>query len=125
MMNNRFQKILLWAPRILGVVFALFLSLFAFDVFGMGGGFWEKIGAFLLHLIPTALVLVAAALGWRWQWAGGLLFVALSGLYIVATYERAHWSWYILVAGPLFVIGILFLAGWVVRTRSFQHLGTQ
>lgn len=112
---------LLWAPRILGIFFALFLSIFAFDVFGMGGAFWETAAAFLIHLIPTALVLVAVALGWRWQWVGGLLFFALGVLYIVVTGDRGHWTWYAFIAAPLFLIGLLFLAGWIDHKRPLTH----
>lgn len=120
-MNGRMQHLLLWAPRILGIIFALFISIFAFDVFGMGENVWQEIGGFLIHLIPAALVLVATALGWRWPWAGGALFTLFAVFYIVETYERAHWSWYVLIPGPLFIIGILFLAQWLVRQRPLQH----
>jgi hypothetical protein len=47
------QQTLLWAGRILGVALALFLSLFAWDVFEVEGSFWEKVGGFLVHLTPT------------------------------------------------------------------------
>ena len=118
-MNRQLQLVLLWTPRVLGVLGALFLSLFAFDVFEMGGGFWETVAAFLIHLIPTALVLLAVALGWRWQWVGGLLFLALGALYVWGFRNPHLWSWDVIVAGPTFLIGLLFLAGWVARVRAY------
>lgn len=104
------KRTLLRLSRTLGIVFALFLSLFAFDVFEMGGSFWQTAAAFLLHLIPAALVLVAVVLSWRWPWLGGLLFFALAGLYVALV--RGPLAWYLLVAGPLLIIGLLFLWAW-------------
>src|SRR5512136_208534 len=34
------QQWLYWAPRVLCIVMAMFISLFALDVFGSGQGFW-------------------------------------------------------------------------------------
>lgn len=105
-----------WSPklvrlaRILGILFALFLSLFAFDVFEMEGSIWEKIGGFLIHLVPTYLVLIAVAIGWRWPWLGGLLFFALGALYLVVS--PVNWTAILIITGSLVVIGILFLVGW-------------
>jgi hypothetical protein len=103
---------------VLGVFGALFLSLFAFDVFEMGGSFWQTVAAFLIHLIPAALVLVAAALGWRWPWVGGLLFFALGALYVWGFRNPHPWSWDVIIAGPAFLTGLLFLAGWLVRVQA-------
>ena len=47
------KKVLYWAPRVSCIAFALFLSLFAMDVFGEGLGFWRTLFALFLHLIPT------------------------------------------------------------------------
>jgi hypothetical protein len=57
--------------------FAIFAGLFALDVLGVGSGFWKKTLALLIHLIPTAMVLVAIAISWRWDLVRGLLLVAL------------------------------------------------
>ena len=39
------KQLLFWTPRILGILFALFLSMFALDVFGEGYGFWGTLGS--------------------------------------------------------------------------------
>lgn len=109
-MTRTWPRNLLWLARILGILFALFLGLFAFDVFGMEGSIWERIGAFLIHLIPTYLVLIAVALGWRWPWLGGLLFLALAALYLVLSLGQGMAN--VIIAGPAVVTGLLFLTGW-------------
>ncbi len=111
------KKTLYWTPRILCLVFAAFISLFAFDVFEGSHGFWQTALAFLMHLIPTALVLVLLAICWRWDWLGGVVFPILGLLYVVMFWGRFHWSAYALIAGPLALLGALFLASWRVRRK--------
>lgn len=119
-MNRRVKQLLFWAPRVLCILFAVFVSLFALDVFGEGYGLWEAMLGFLIHLIPTGLVLVALAIAWRWEWLGGVLFIALGAWYIVMTWERANWSAYLLISGPLFLVGVLFLVNWRYRRELRQ-----
>jgi hypothetical protein len=61
------KRILVWTPRILGILFALFVSIFALDVFGAGYGFWETILALLIHLVPVSILLIGLAIAWRWS----------------------------------------------------------
>ena len=117
-MKRPVKRWLFWTPRILGIVFAVFLSLFALDVFGEGYDFWEAVAGFAIHLIPTGIVLVSLAISWRWERVGGILFVALGTAYIVATRGREHWAAYLAIAGPLFLTGALFLMDWRYGERA-------
>ncbi|MCD4671418.1 MAG: hypothetical protein K8R77_02035 [Anaerolineaceae bacterium] len=115
------EKVLHWAPRVLGILFAVFISVFALDVFGEGYGFWETIGALLIHLVPTYLIVGAVLLGWRWKWPGGVLFIGLAVFYIVMTRGRMDWVVYLLIPAPAALIGILFLVDWFrKRSRSID-----
>ena len=116
-MKKPVKQWLIWTPRILGILFALFLSLFALDVFGEGHGFWKTILALLIHLVPTGIVLVALVIAWRWSWAGGLLFIGFGTVYLVMTSGRFHWSAYAMIAGPLFLVGTLFLLNWLFKAQ--------
>ena len=49
-MKNNF---LFWLPRILGILFAVFISIFALDAFGEGIPVLEAIIGFVIHLVPT------------------------------------------------------------------------
>jgi hypothetical protein len=68
-----------------------------------------------MHLIPTAILLIVLALSWRWEWVGGVLFTALGVLYLVMFWGKFALSVYLLISGPLFLVGILFLMNWVSR----------
>lgn len=108
-MNQTVEKILFWSPRVLGILIAIFVSLFALDVFGEGYSFWETIAALAMHLIPTLVILIVLGIAWRWEWTGGFLFVALGVLYITLFWEPSNLPAYLLISGPLFLVGILFL----------------
>jgi hypothetical protein len=106
---------LFWAPRILCVLFAPFLSLFALDVFGEHLGFWKTVLALAIHLIPTWIVLAVLVLTWRREWAGAIVFNLLALAYLVMAWGRFHWSAYALISGPLCIVGVLFLLSWRYR----------
>lgn len=108
-MNKTVERILFWSPRVLGILIAILASLFALDVFGEGYGLWETIGALAMHLIPTLVILIVLGIAWRWEWTGGFLFVALGVLYITLFWEPSNLPAYLLISGPLFLAGFLFL----------------
>ena len=114
-MNTPLKRLLFWTPRILCVLFAGFLSIFAADVFGEGYGFWKTILALLIHLIPTWLVLIMLAIAWRWEWMGGILLIGLGAFYLFEFRGRFHRSAYLCISGPLFLVGILFFLSWLSR----------
>lgn len=111
------QSLLLWIPRVLTILFALFISVFALDVFGEGEGIWRTVAALLMHLVPSIVVLLLLALAWRREWVGAVAYTSLGVLYLWTAWGRFHWSAYALIAGPLFLIGLLFLIAWVNRAK--------
>jgi len=113
-MNKSLQQFLYWTPRIAGILFILFLSLFALDVFEMGLGFWGTLLALFMHLIPSLVLTAGVILGWRWEWVGAALFMGWAAWYVVSA-RGFGWSVYLLIAGIPTIIGLLFLAGWVWR----------
>jgi hypothetical protein len=100
----------------MGILFMVWVSIFALDVFAEGHAFWRTILALFIHLIPTLIVLTILIIAWRWEAAGGVLFIAL-GVWYLTTWPRMHWSAYLVISGPLFLVGSLFLADWVYRAK--------
>jgi len=100
------NKIIYYIPRVLAILFIIFISLFSLDVFEMEAGFWQKIGGFLIHLIPSYILIIATIIAWKKEFIGGVLFIIFSvALAIWTRVELAS----ILVILPPFIIGILFL----------------
>ncbi len=109
-----------WLPRVLGILFALFLSVFALDVFDEGYGFWQALLALAIHLIPALLVVLAVAIAWRREALGGLILIGLAVWYLISSWGRFRWSTYLIIAGPAVLTGGLFLIDWANRVRLFS-----
>lgn len=116
-MSEATKRFLFWTPRILTILFILFLALFALDVFQEGYGFWELLLALFMHLIPNLILVAVLVLAWKREWIGGALFCGLGIFYLVMAWGKVHWSAFLAISGPLFLIGILFFAGWRLRDQ--------
>ena len=111
-------QLLFWAPRTLCVLFALFVSVFALDVFTENYSFGETIFALFIHLVPAGLILGLLAISWRWERAAGTFLIGIGAWYIVM--NRSHWDWCLTIGGPAIVAGSLFVIDW--RYRSARHV---
>ena len=104
------KQALRWTPRVLSILFIAFISLFALDAFGEGLGFWPAVGAFLVHLIPSFVLIAILAAAWRRAWIGAVLFAGAGVFFLVVV--RGGWLNKLLIAGPVLFAAALFLAGW-------------
>jgi hypothetical protein len=106
----KIQQILtVWFPRVLAVVYILFISLFSFDVFQSDSSLLEEITGFLIHNIPTLFLILALYLSWKNSIKGGIAFIVIGAVFTIFfnTYQR--WDTFVLISAPLLLIGILFL----------------
>jgi hypothetical protein len=117
LMPTALKRILFWTPRILSILFILFIGLFSLDVFGTGASFWDTLLGFLIHNIPAFILLTALILAWRWEWVGAVLFAGFGIWYLVTSWGKFPWSVPLLVAGLPILMGVLFLVGWVARKQ--------
>ena len=106
---KKFKKFLYWLPRVLAMGMIIFISLFALDVFSAGYSITEAILAFFIHLIPTYVLAIALIMAWRWQPIGGILFIVLGFLYTIMVFGKANPGAYLIISGPIFLIGLLFI----------------
>jgi hypothetical protein len=118
-MERPAKRLLYWTPRVLCILFAAFISIFAADVFGEGRGFWQTALALLMHLIPTFVIVAVLIVSWRREWIGGILFILLGVLYIVWAWNKPFgiWSTFLMIAGPPVLVGALFLLNWRYRAE--------
>lgn len=116
-MKKNFDQCVTWAPRILAIIFLLFLTLFSLDVFEGQYGFWGTTLALLIHNIPSFFLLLVLIIAWKREVVGGIAFIMAGLLYIALLFRNPDFEWYylswsLIIAGPAFLIGALFLAGW-------------
>ena len=119
-MTKRSGKLLLWSPRILGILVCVFLSLFALDAFGGGKTPIQALADFAIHIAPMLILLAIVGVSWRWEWVGGLVFTGLAAGY--AYVARDHASWIFAIAGPLLVVGVLFFWSWLHHREIRAHV---
>ena len=98
-MRTRSEAWLRSIALLLGSLTSLFASLFALDATGTVDT--------LVHLVPAALLFGMLAVAWRWPTIGGAAFIAAAGAYSLAAWE--HPAWIAVIAGPLLVVGVLFV----------------
>lgn len=101
---------IVWTPRVLSILFACFISLFALDVFVEGRPWTETLVALLIHLIPTYLLILILVFAWRRPWVGSAAYTALAAAYAVTAWR--HPTWILVIAVPLLVIAALFWLSW-------------
>lgn len=113
------QHWLIWLPRILAVLFGIFLFLFSLDVFGGDDSIWHQLLGFLIHNIPVIVWFLILGLTWKRPLIAGLLFLVLSGAFTIFFHSyQQHWSGLLLIAGAPLMIGILFLISHFLGKRS-------
>ncbi len=116
-METKF-KIIFWLPRLLCILAILFISMFALDAFEPGLPLSQQILGFMIHMIPSFVLILALVIAWKWEYIGGIIF-ALIGLVTgpviySLNYHRSHsarisWMVVCMVCLPFFVVGILFI----------------
>lgn len=104
------RDIVLWAPRVVGLGLALFLSLFALDAFVDSRGVLATIIALMMGLIPSIITLAAVLIGWRHEGIAAIIF--LVGAIFYAANALEHPNWMVIIAGPLVLESALFFLSW-------------
>ncbi|MBI4454211.1 hypothetical protein HY636_06205 [Candidatus Woesearchaeota archaeon] len=124
-MAKNISKSLYWTPRILSILFILFLALMSLDIFEGNYGVWGTILGLFMHNIPTLILLIFLLISWKYEWVGGVVFILAGIVYIVMLlinaikngFEWYYLSWAIQIAGIAFLIGILFFVNWFKKKK--------
>lgn len=112
-MNTNMKQALYWTPRVLGILLAILMGVLSIDVFDEGYGFWETIGALLLHLIPAFIAVIALAIAWRRERVGAFIFIAMALLLAVPNRSVGM----MILPGLLILVGVLFFFNWKYRAE--------
>lgn len=112
------RKFLMWAPRVLLIVFALFLVIFSFDVFKEGKSATDIAIEFVIHNVPSMLLGLLVFAAWRREWIGALVCLLLGVAYIAWAWDRFPLPVYFIMAGPLFLIAAMYAVNWRFRKQA-------
>lgn len=123
-MEKKVNKFIYWTPRILSIIFILFLALFSLDIFELKLGFWGTLLGLFMHNLPSLLLLAVLIISWKYEIVGGIVYLLAGLLYIILLRKNQfEWyllSWALLIAGPAFLIGILFLINWFKKIKKLR-----
>ncbi|MFH1160184.1 MAG: hypothetical protein V1733_04465 [bacterium] len=123
-------KIVHWAPRILCILAILFISMFALDSFDPKLTLGQQILGFLIHLIPTYILIAILVISWKWELAGGIIFIAigviLSPFIYTHNYDMNHSVWTSLgIVGmlnvPFILVGGLFIISRYLKKNIYTN----
>jgi lysylphosphatidylglycerol synthetase-like protein (DUF2156 family) len=124
--SSRLASTIRWVAKILCILAIVFISLFAVDVFTEGASLnlGQKIVAFLMHMIPSFVLIIALIIAWKNEFAGGIL-IALVGL---ATSPFVYNRNYIphhsvsqallivaMINVPFIIVGVLFIISYFLH----------
>jgi hypothetical protein len=118
-----------WTPRILCILAILLISVFALDAFEPGRTLGQQLLAFLIHLIPSFILIAALVAAWKWEKIGGLIMIAIGlalGIFLFrGNYKRMGDLWksitiVMALAFPFFLSGILFLASDYLKKKEAE-----
>jgi len=120
-------RIIHWIPRILCMLAILFISMFALDSFVPGMALWQQVSAFMIHLIPSFVLVLFLVIAWRWELAGGTLFMItgfgfMPFIYMM-NFHMNHSVWLSLEAilvinVPFILVGILFILSRFLKSKN-------
>ena len=108
----------LWVPRILMVLFIIFLTLFSFDVFEMEGSIWTKVGAFVMHSIPSIVLAAFVVVTWKVPLIVGIVDLVLAVAYTVLVWSQGNPQMAPGLALPLAIVGVLFIVAYVLERKA-------
>ena len=124
---KRSIKILHWAPRIITILAILYISLFALDSFSPDLTIWQQIGAFLIHLLPSFLLLAVLIVAWKREYLGGIILISIglgfSPFIFVHNYKMNQSVWMslmviLVITVPFIIAGILFIISHHKKKRN-------
>ncbi|MCX6759432.1 MAG: hypothetical protein NT012_02625 [Candidatus Nealsonbacteria bacterium] len=132
-MEKKINRFVYWTPRILSIIFILFLAMFSLDVFDMKLGFWETALGLFMHNIPVFVLSIVLLISWKREIVGGIAFNLAGVLYVVIilmnmlrnSFEWYMVSWIPIVSGPAFLIGVLFIINWRKKQNNQKDASTK
>lgn len=120
---NYISKFVYWAPRVLSILFILFLMMFSLDIFEPGLNAKEIAIGLFIHNIPALILLIVIIISWKYEIIGGIVFIFAGLVYIGIRLASNRLGGDILlssliIAGPSFLIGILYILNWIKKRNQ-------
>ncbi len=114
-----------WLPRIICILAILFVSVFALDAFESGMNIWQQLRDFIIHLVPSFILLTFLLIAWKWELVGGIVFTLIGVIMtpIIYNHNRNFNDFstaqsihvVLMITFPFIVTGVLFIASHFIK----------
>lgn len=116
----KISKWLYWAPRILSILFLLFLAMFSLDIFDSCNSFLTCVLGLFMHNLPVIFLAIFLCFSWKRELIGAIAFASGGLLYIgqilfnigMDGFQWYYLSWSLFIACPSFVVAFLWYLNW-------------
>jgi hypothetical protein len=101
--------------------------MFAADSFAPELTIWQQLGGFLIHLIPSFILIAILIIAWKWEFIGGIIFTLIglgfSPFIFVHNYKMNHSVWMsigiiLFITIPFVIVGILFIRSHYMKKKE-------
>ena len=122
-------KLIHWLPRISCILAILFISVFALDAFNPEKTVLQQIGDFLIHLIPSFVLIIFLFIAWKREFIGGIIFILVglgfSPFVFMHNYKMNQSFWMslmiiLLITVPFVIVGTLFIVSHRVKKKKLS-----
>lgn len=122
-------KVAHWTPRILCILAILLISVFALDAFSPGLSLWKQLLAFIIHLIPSFILILLLIVAWKWEKIGGIIMtvagIAFCVFLFIINFRRLHNSWnsftiMMALGFPFALSGFLFIISNYLKKKEMS-----
>jgi hypothetical protein len=122
-------QFLVFTPRVIVILATLFVSIFALDSFSNNHSIWQQLGEFVIHLIPSFVLIAFLIIAWKWELVGGIIFTLLSLIFSPIIYYHNYKMNHsiamsleiiLLITFPFFVAGVFFMASHFTKKQEID-----
>jgi hypothetical protein len=104
--------------------------MFALDAFDPKLTLLQMMGGFLMHLIPSFVLIACLIVAWKWELIGGIIFtlvgIGFSPFVYQLNYNRIHdvgacLVILLMITFPFIVVGVLFIMSHFMKKKNLQN----
>lgn len=120
-------KIMHYLPRIICMLAILFISMFALDAFNPEKTIWQQIGDFLIHLIPSFVLIIFLIIAWKREFIGGIIFILIGLIFSPFIFIHNYninqslcmsLMIILIITMPFIIVGILFIVSHRMKKKN-------
>lgn len=117
------KKIVYWTPRVLAILFTLFIMMFSLDVFDGSSPLADQLIGFFMHNLPAYGIILVIVFSWKKDIIGmiGFALIAIGLFMMVMGSNQLSGSAVnpavFIISGPALLISLLYGFSWILHKK--------